>query len=337
MTQAQHFIPKDIIKDYSGITLTLNEAQKDKAEAIRSSKDSGTGVFMSALSTYLERLRLNYTEVSPALICFAIQRIPDTHTYQKFACAFGDELDLEYAIYSSMLDSKECKTYITKSFSTFVLENSKANDKKARRLMPHLLAYLDVNEKDEPVSQEEKARYELDQIAAEHPDRESRIPLIKARAKEYRRSGLKDMQILFEREVADIIEAVERDEHEAIDRQIQADNRRANLDEARRIKRQMAEEQQEMLRLEHDYESMGRRVRNYKTMIERLTKEMEALQEEQRKLQRSIPQFDPNSAAKQKRRQLAERKRERAALKKKGKEDISSGIRSCSPLISHSA
>lgn len=167
-----------------------------------------------------------------------------------------------------------------------------------------------------------------------YPDRQKRAEEFTNRVKQYRSKGLKDIAALLHQEATRLKASVAEEEQKATDMRNDANRRIQMANEAARVRQLRKQEAIELQRLEHDYDSMGRRVRNYRAMIDRLTAEMEALQQEQRDLQQRNPQFDPHSAAKKKRQQLAERKRERAAHKKKGKESLPDTTRSCSPMLS---
>lgn len=276
--------------------------------------------FIAAADSAMNHLKDHFSDEHPVAMFFFGQKFAkDNLPYEYHRCAaFGDDNFLITTISECFNMQPTAYKIITRAWYHHFLSVTKANDpdmaiRDARRA---ILRLIGKTEGGTPRTPEDDARDIIDQIAREHPERSDRINVLTAKAKQYRRAGLKDMQQHMDEEVARLQSAI------------------AGFDEMLRVRQLRKQEALELQRLEHDYDSMGRRVRNYRAMIDRLTSEMEALQQEQRDLQQRNPQFDPHSAAKKKRQQLAERKRERAAHKKKGKESLPDTTRSCSPMLS---
>lgn len=276
--------------------------------------------FIAAADSAMNHLKDHFSDEHPVAMCFFGQKFAkDNLPYEYHRCAaFGDDNFLITTISECFNMQPTAYKIITRAWYHHFLSVTKANDpdmaiRDARRA---ILRLIGKTEGGTPRTPEDDARDIIDQIAREHPERSDRINVLTAKSKQYRRAGLKDMQQHMDEEVARLQSAI------------------AGFDEMLRVRQLRKQEALELQRLEHDYDSMGRRIKNYRAMIDRLTAEMEALQQEQRDLQQRNPQFDPHSAAKKKRQQLAERKRERAAHKKKGKESLPDTTRSCSPMLS---
>lgn len=262
------------------------------------------------------------------------QGTPDRLVYDRTA-AWGTEKNIVESLIISMKDKPVILKIITTAWSTYMLENITPRDSDPSRqdLRRSLLAYLNQSPDHDPATSKEDAEKIFRLVRAKITERAAQITAYEKYIKEYRKAGLRDIAMLMHQEVTRLRNEITADESRAEAERLESNRLRQQMQEVGRVRQQKIAEQQELLRLEHDYDSMGRRIRNYRAMIDRLTSEMEALQQEQRDLQQRNPQFDPNSAAKKKRQQLAERKRERAARKKKGKESLPDTTRSCSPML----
>lgn len=153
-------------------------------------------------------------------------------------------------------------------------------------------------------------------IAAEHPDRQNRVAILKARAKQYRRSGLTDIALALTAEVNRLLDEVAADEQAALDADQQRAARVVSAAEARRVRQQLADEHQEQLRWEHDFASLQRRQRAIRAHIAQAQQALDALIAEQQQMEQR-PQFNVHKAAQQKRAAIAARKAERKARKKR--------------------
>lgn len=293
--------------------------------------------FLNELMGKIDKTVAEYLSMEPCVLTFAKQKVErDGLVYDQYDyfTTIGDvERHIE-TIDMIMRNDKKVFDVLFRSVMRCFIDHYAADDRDPvkRDLRRALLRTLGKNEDKQPLTQREEASRYVEQIAREHPEREDQIRVIQARIKQHRKAGLQDLALYLEDAIEEIRREAIAEEEKLVEQRLANDHRKANLEEAARVKTQYYRERQEQLRFKHDYDAMGRRVRNYRTMIERLTKEMEAIQEAQRQMQSNCPQFDPNSAAKKKRQQLAERKRERAAHKKKGKEDATP-IRSCSPMM----
>ena len=272
--------------------------------------------YIAAADRAMEHLKSDFDYDHPVGMCFFGARFAHNnmpYEYHRVA-AWGDEEQLIIAIRECFnMQPKAYRTFTRAWFNHFLDHTKDDPDPKTRDARRAILRYLNRTESGEQRTNEDEGRYLIDQIAREHPERTDRINILLAKAKVHRRSGLNDLRLMLENEAARLSEEVTNEEQLLSQRQ-------ANAREALRVRQQRQQEAQELQRLEHDYDSMGRRIKNYRAMIARLTAEMEQLQQEQNQMEQRNPQFDVHSAAKRKRQQLAERKRERAALKKKGKE-----------------
>lgn len=293
--------------------------------------------FIAAADKALDYLKDHFSAEQPAAMCFFGQKfIKDNQPYEYHRCAaFGDDEFVVTTMSECFSMQPQAYKLITRAWYHHFLNVTKANDpdmaiREARRA---ILRLMNKNERGEERTVADEAADLFRTVERDTPALDAQINVLRSKAKIFRRQGLHQMQLLIEQRIAELTDQLiaERDEVDRLE--LQTDTRHQNAIEALRVRRQRQEETALDHRLQHDYDSINRRVRSYRTMIDRLTAEMEQLQEEQRQMQQQHPQFDPHSAAKRKRQQLAERKRERAAHKKKGKEQVQDNVGSCSPLL----
>lgn len=247
---------------------------------------------------------------------------PTGRVYDYFrAAAWGRKDSIVNNIVYNMESQPAILHIITNSFSSYIFEHVKPEDSNVVKqgLRRALLDFLGKPSDKNTSSPQEDAERIFKLVRAKLSERTAQITALEKYIKDYRKAGLRDIASLMHQEITRLKVEMAEDDAKTENARLEANRKSQQMREALRIKQQRQEEAFEMQRLEHDYDSMGRRVKNYRTMIERLAKEMEQLQQEQRQMEQQHPQFDPHSAAKRKRQQLAERKRERAALKKKGK------------------
>ena len=293
--------------------------------------------FIAAADKALDHLKDHFALDHPAAMCFFGQKfIKDNQPYEYHRCAaFGDDEFVVTTMSECFSMQPQAYKLITRAWYHHFLSVTKANDpdmaiREARRA---ILRLMNKNERGEERTVDDEAADLFRLVERDTPALDAQINVLRSKAKIFRRQGLHQMQLLIEQRIAALTDQLIQERDDADRLELQSDQRRANALEALRVRRQRQEETALDHRLQHDYDSMTRRVRSYRTMIDRLTREMEALQEEQRQMQQQHPQFDPHSAAKQKLRQMAERKRERAAHKKKGKEQMQDNIGSCSQML----
>lgn len=292
--------------------------------------------FITDFREQLQLLQQKYEKREVECVCFLSEPYFDKEGlcdfYESFT--FGKE-DRIYKLLRRSLDGNTAMfRIISKAWYERFLAGTSPNDPNPhlRDLRRAILRYTGQDASEGRTVADEAADL-FRQVERDTPALDAQINVLRSKAKIFRRQGLHQMQLLIEQRIAALTDQLIQERDEADRLELQSDQRRANALEALRVRHQRQEETALDHRLQHDYDSMTRRVRSYRTMIERLTREMEALQEEQRQMQQQHPQFDPHSAAKQKLRQMAERKRERAAHKKKGKEQMQDNIGSCSQML----
>lgn len=296
--------------------------------------------YIKACDEAMDRLKDMGTNEEIAGLCFFHNKFlaenePKVLFYSRSA-AWGNQGNIVESMLDNMRREPAILKMVTSAFSTYMLETIKPDESSVVRqdFRRALLAFLNKEPDKDPSTSKDDAERIFRLIRAKLPERTSQITALEKYIKDYRRAGLKDIAMYMHQEITRLRNEITADETRIEKERQDANRLRQQMQEVGRVRQKWIAERHELLQLEHDYDSLGRRVRNYRTMIDRLTTEMEALQQEQRDLQRNNPQFDPNSAAKKKRQQLAERKRERAARKKKGKEGETVNItRSCSQML----
>lgn len=249
--------------------------------------------------------------------------------------AFGNRKLLVAHMATSLFGDRDALEVIQEAFieyySMLIAKGNK--DPLLLNLRPLLLYAFGSKKQREIAFKPDDLEPQIANIKAANPSLEQQVNAMEQQMKHFRSIGRRDFATLLHREITKVKEQMALDEQKATAERSNANQRIQIAKEASRVRQLRKQEALEQQRLEHDYDSMGRRIKNYRTMIERLQAEMDALVEQQRELQQQHPQFDANSAAKRKRQQLAERKRERAAHKKKGKESLQDNTRSCSPML----
>lgn len=296
--------------------------------------------YIKACDEAMEQLKNMGTNDEIAGMCFFHNKFlaptePKVLYYSR-AAAWGNQGNIVESMLDNMRREPAILKIITTAFSTYMLETIRPDESSVVRqdFRRALLAFLNKAPDKDPATAQEDAERIFRLVRAKVPERTSQIAALEKYIKDYRKAGLKDIALCMHQEITRLRNEITADETRAENERQNANRLRQQMQEVGRVRQKWIAERQEQLQLEHDYDSLGRRVRNYRAMIERLTAEMEALQQEQRDLQKQHPQFDPNSAAKKKRQKLAERKRERAARKKKGKEcETIDMTRSCSQML----
>lgn len=292
--------------------------------------------FINDFRELLDQLRTKYQTREVECVCFLSEPYLDKDGifdyYQSFT--FGKEERILKMLRRSLDGNTGMFRIISRAWYERFLSGTSPNDPNplVRDLRRAIMRYTGQDTSTGRTVEDEAADL-FRTVARDTPALDAQINVLRSKAKIFRRQGLHEMQRLIEEHIAALTDQLIAQRDEADRLELQTDQRHANALEALRVRHQRQEETELDHRLQHDYDSMTRRVRSYRTMIERLTREMEALQEEQRQMQTAHPQFDPHTAAKQKLRQMAERKRERAAHKKKGKEQMQDNIGSCSQML----
>lgn len=291
-------------------------------------KNATPPAYIQAADAAMNQLKALGTDDEVTGICFfhnTYTKDADPRTFDYYrAAAWGKESQCVNAIVNNMENQPVLVKIIARAFATYIFKTVKpdSTDVNLQELRKSLLAYLGEKPDQNPATAEEDAERIFRLVRVKVPERQSQITAYEKYIKDYRKAGLRDIALCIHREISRLRDEITADETRAENERQNANRLRQQMKEVSRVRQQYITERQEQLRLEHDYDSLVRRVRNYRTMIDRLQSEMDALLQQQRDLQQQHPQFDPNSAAKRKRQQLAERKRERAAHKKKGKESL---------------
>lgn len=258
-----------------------------------------------------------------AFLVFAACHEPTAdETSDRCACyASGNQQIIMNAIVHGLERHEDISNVVTNAWvSHFIENNADATDRDRIALRKALirLSGLSASPSSTPVPSDPAAEAAtiIADIAAEHPDRQCRIPILKARAKQYRRSGLADIAIALSAEVNRILDEVAADEQSILLADQQRAARVASAAEARRVLQLRTDEHQEQLRWEHTYDSLQRRQKFYRAHIEKAQQALDQLIAEQQQMQQQ-PQFNVHKAAQQKAKALAARKAERKARKKR--------------------
>lgn len=271
-------------------------------------------IFVQTMEFVEEELVKRFSKTDCHMLYICCQPTPSLDgkpkMYSRFS-AFGDSRTLTEAIIDNMLEYRAVRLLIVESFCQFVIKHVEDTDSDAKDLRRIITRYYSKmsNGRTSKVMEGDEVADIIASIASQHPERSARIPILRARAKTYRKSGLNDMAIELLDEVNRLQDAIIADnlraskaEIETAEKQRQAeldmlekkhqaeledetrrkqmdfnyDLKLAQLDEALRCKELRANERLAQQQWEHDFASLERQ---QKFLRDHIAKAEEALKE----------------------------------------------------------
>ena len=279
--------------------------------------------FLTRIGDFVSTIK-GYPDDEAAILLFAAQHVPGKETTDRCVCyASGIGHMLLNAIGHGLERYEDVNSIVTGAWVQHFLDSTvRTTDRDKLILRKALIRVSGVSAQGQQVekSPAEEVADIIAEVAAEHPDRQQRITPLKAHAKRYRQAGLLDISIAILNEVNRINDEIAADQQRILDADQTRAVRAASAAEARRVLQQKADERQEQLRWEHDYEALQRRQKSIRNFIERAQRDLDQLIVEQQQMQQQ-PQFNVHKAAQQKAKSIAARKAERKARKKRASQE----------------
>lgn len=279
---------------------------------------SASADFLTRIGDFVSTIK-DYPDDEAAFLLFAAQHVPGKETTDRCVCyASGIGHMLLNALGHGLERYDDVNSIVTGAWVQHFLDSTvRTTDRDKLLLRKALIRFSGVSAQGQQVEKTpaDEVADIIAEVAAEHPDRQQRITPLKAHAKRYRQAGLLDISIAILNEVNRINDEIAADQQRILDADQTRANRAASAAEARRVLQQKADERQEQLRWEHDYEALQRRQKSIRNFIERAQRDLDQLIAEQQQMQQQ-PQFNVHKAAQLKAKSIAARKAERKARKK---------------------
>lgn len=295
------------------------------SRAVHGSPQSPNPDFLLHVRDFVSTLS-GYSEKETAILLFAAQHITGKDATDRCVCyASGIGAMLLNALGHGLEKYDDVNSIVTGAWVQHYLDSTvHVTDRDKLALRKALIRVSGISVPGQQGAADKTPADEaadiIAEVAAEHPDRQQRITPLKAHAKRYRQAGLLDINIALLNEVNRINDEIAADQERILAADQTRATRAASAAEARRVLQQKADERQEQLRWEHDYEALQRRQKSLRNFIARAQKDLDLLVAEQQQMQQQ-PQFNVHKAAQQKAKAIAARQAERKARKKRASQE----------------